>query len=160
MRRRNLGARDHLYIWLDLEEQLMSQITVADTGFVVALLNRRDKLHSAVQNIYDQQASILLPQTALTEVAYLVGRDAGIPTVIQFLQGLASSRFTVVAVSDQDLERTGDILNTYLDSKIDFVDATVMAIAERYDCQTILTVDRRDFQMFRPKHCDYFILLP
>lgn len=138
----------------------MDQCAVADTGFVVALLNQRDRYHSHVRSIYQQQPLILLPQTALTEVAYLVGRDAGIPTVIQFLNGLAKSRFTVVALSEQDIIRVSEILDTYIDSKIDFVDATVMAIAEHYDCDTVLTIDRRDFQIFRPKHRDYFLLLP
>ncbi|MEZ4707025.1 MAG: PIN domain-containing protein [Caldilineaceae bacterium] len=138
----------------------MDHLAVADTGFVVALLNQRDRYHSRVSSIYQQQPMILLPQTALTEVAYMVGRDANIPTVIQFLNGLAKSRFTVVALIDEDIIRVSEILGTYIDSKIDFVDATVMAIAERFDCDTVLTIDRRDFQLFRPKHRDYFILLP
>lgn len=138
----------------------MSQVVVADTGFVVALLNSQDRFHLPVRRVYEQQESILLPQTALTEVAYLVGREAGIPIVIQFLRGISLSRFTLVAIDEQDLEMASNILNEYLDSQIDFVDATVMAIAERYDCDTILTLDRRDFQIFRPQHCDYFTLLP
>lgn len=138
----------------------MSEMVVADTGFVVTLMNRRDRLHSSVRRIYEQKTSILLPQTALTEVAYLVGRDAGIPVVIQFLEGIADSHFITVAVNEHDLTRVAEILAEYVDSKIDFVDATVMAIAERYNCHTILTVDRRDFQVFRPTHCDYFVILP
>lgn len=138
----------------------MSQLVVADTGFVVALLNSQDRFHLPVRRVYEQQESILLPQTALTEVAYLVGREAGIPIVIQFLRGISLSRFTLVAIDEQDLKMASNILNEYLDSQIDFVDATVMAIAERYDCDTILTLDRRDFQIFRPQHCDYFTLLP
>lgn len=145
---------------MDMEIKRMNSLAVADTGFVVALLNSSDKLHAVVRRVYEQQNAIILPQTALTEVAYLIGRDSGIPTVVQFLQGLTKSRFATVALTEQELERVGEILNTYLDSKIDFVDATVMAIAERYECQTVLTLDRRDFQIFRPLHCDYFTILP
>ncbi len=45
---------------------------VADTGFVVALLNRLDTMHNSVTPVYTQQKQILLPQTVLAEVAYLV----------------------------------------------------------------------------------------
>lgn len=53
-------------------------LVIGDTGFVVALLNRNDIKHQDVVRIYSQYPKIILPQTVLTEVAYLVGRDAGI----------------------------------------------------------------------------------
>ncbi|MDT9178413.1 MAG: hypothetical protein P5702_23935 [Limnospira sp. PMC 1291.21] len=70
---------------------------IADTGFVVALLNRKDRQHVAVATIYQQHPTIALPQPALTEIAYLLGRDAGIPTVVQFLRSLDNSRFKVIS---------------------------------------------------------------
>lgn len=66
---------------------------VADTGFIVALLNRTDVWHNAVVAAYQQYDEILLPQTVLAEVAYLVGKVAGVKTVAAFLEGLSSSRF-------------------------------------------------------------------
>ncbi len=41
-----------------------------------------------------------------------------------------------------DLERVAEILEKYADSRIDFVDASVMAVAERYGSKTILTLGR------------------
>jgi uncharacterized protein len=51
-------------------------------------------------------------------------------------------------------------LTKYADSRIDFVDASVMAVAERLSITTILTLDQRDFRLFRPPHCQSFELLP
>ncbi|MDY6785637.1 MAG: PIN domain-containing protein [Cyanobacteriota bacterium] len=133
---------------------------IADTGFVVALLNRQDRYHTAVATIYQQQQAIALPQPALTEIAYLLGRDAGIPKVIQFLRSLDESRFQVISLSPSDTQRVANILDTYQDSQIDFVDGCVMAIAERLNLQTVLTLDRRDFSIVRPQHCSAFNLLP
>jgi predicted nucleic acid-binding protein len=135
-------------------------IAVADTGFVVALLNRTDVRHEAVKAVYANQRSVLLPQTVLAEVAYLLGRDAGTAVVVSFLNGLAASRFRLVALVEQDVSRIAEILAQYADSRIDFVDASVMAIAERYSSTTILTLDQRDFRLFRPQHCDSFEILP
>jgi hypothetical protein len=134
--------------------------TVADTGFVVALVNQRDEQHRAVKTVYAQQQQILLPQTVLAEVAYLVDRDAGTARLVMFLESLSASRFQLVGLRDQDITRTAAILDQYQDSRIDFVDASVMVIAEQYNLNTILTLDRRDFSLYRPLHCPSFTLLP
>ncbi len=103
-----------------------------------------------------------MPQTALVEVAYLLGRDgdAGIQVVVTFLQGLSASKFILTELISEDIIRIGEILAQYADSKVDFVDASVMAMAERLNVKTILTIDQRDFRLFRPKHCGSFTILP
>jgi predicted nucleic acid-binding protein len=133
---------------------------IADTGFVVALANRSDLRHNDVRPVYLRYPLILLPQLVLVEVAYLIGRDVGISAVVQFLQGLPASRFEIIAATDQDIVRTASLIEQYADSKVDFVDASVMAIAERLKIQIVLTIDQRDFRMVRPNHCESFILLP
>ena len=60
----------------------------------------------------------------------------------------------------KDLERVNQILEHYADSQLDFVDAVIVAIAERLRITRILTLDRRDFSIMRPRHCDYFEILP
>jgi len=137
------------------------RFVVADTGFVVALLNRRDMHHGEAVKVYEEmEAPILLPQTVLAEVAYLVGKVAGIENVVRFLRGLKRSRFRLIALQDGDVERVAEILDRYADSRIDFVDASVMAVAEHYRSCIVLTLDRRDFRLFRPQHCKFFELLP
>jgi uncharacterized protein len=133
---------------------------LADSGFVVALVNRSDQRHTEIIPVYNQYAKILLPQLVLVEVAYLIGRDAGIETVVKFLKGLPISRFEVIEASAQDIQRTAQILEQYADSKVDFVDAVIMAMAERLSITTILTIDQRDFRIFRPAHCESFTLKP
>jgi uncharacterized protein len=48
----------------------------------------------------------------------------------------------------------------YASAKLDFVDCTIMAVAERLEIQHIATFDRRDFSIVRPAHIEHFILLP
>ena len=64
------------------------KLVISDTGFIVALLNQTDQKHNDVSVVYLQHEKILLPQTVLVEVAYLVKREAGIKTVIRFLENL------------------------------------------------------------------------
>lgn len=140
--------------------ELERKICIGDTGFIVALMNRKDERHQEVVNIYTKESQILLPQTVLAEVAYLVGRAAGPVAVANTLRFLPSSRFRLLALEAADLVRVAEILEEYQDSRIDFVDATVMAIAERYKITKILTLDHRDFRLFRPRHCQSFNILP
>lgn len=135
-------------------------ICIADTGFIVALANKQDKEHAAVKAVYAQQRKILVPQTVLTEVSYLLRRDVGSAQLIKFLEALPVSRFQLIGLIALDIVRTATILSQYQDSRIDFVDASVMAVAERYELTTILTLDRRDFSLYRPQNCAAFTLLP
>lgn len=65
-----------------------------------------------------------------------------------------------MALTEEDVSRIGDILEEYQDSRVDFVDASVMAMAERLNLTIILTLDCRDFSLYRPQHCTAFTLLP
>jgi predicted nucleic acid-binding protein len=52
------------------------------------------------------------------------------------------------------------IFRQYSDAKLDFVDALVVAIAELLNINRLLMLDRRDFQLIRPKHCVGLELFP
>jgi predicted nucleic acid-binding protein len=135
-------------------------IGVGDTSFVVASLNRRDHFHGAARALIKRATTILMPQTVLTEVAYLIQQRIGSAAVADFLELLGSSKFEPLPLTTQDFHKTASILRQYSDCRIDFVDASVMAVAERLGIETILTLDRRDFSIYRPKHTSYFTLLP
>jgi hypothetical protein len=60
----------------------------------------------------------------------------------------------------QDFTDTAQLLSQYIDTRLDFVDASLIVAAQRLNIASILTFDRRDFGMVRPRHVQYFILLP
>jgi predicted nucleic acid-binding protein len=76
------------------------------------------------------------------------------------VDSVVQGEITVEELTIQDLLRTLELLRRYEDAQIGFVDATVVAIAERLKIQHILTTDRRDFSLIRPRHCKQFELLP
>jgi predicted nucleic acid-binding protein len=53
-----------------------------------------------------------------------------------------------------------EILEQYADNQLDFTDAAIVAIAERLAITRVYTLERRDFSIIRPSHCDYFELFP
>jgi predicted nucleic acid-binding protein len=133
---------------------------VVDTSFVVAVTITTDEEHQACLNLLRQHKMLYLPQSTLAESLYLITKAGGNTIAARFLRSLPSSRYIVVALQDSDFLRTAQILETYADTRVDFVDASIMAVAERLNIGRVLTLDRRDFQIMRPRHRDFFELLP
>lgn len=133
-----------------------------DTGFLYALIDKNDEHHASV---FDAMAkireSIVFPIPAITEVSYFVSRNLGVQALANFLVDLAETGdFDLEPPEPIDYLRSAEILRKYNDANIDFVDACIVAMAERLKITKILTVDRRHFSIFKPLHCDSFEILP
>ncbi|MBI1258739.1 MAG: PIN domain-containing protein [Chloroflexi bacterium] len=133
---------------------------IADTGFVVALGSRIDVKHRVCAAVYEHEDTIYLPQTVLAEVGYMLGNELGNRAFARFLRRLPETKYRILALEMEDFLRTAELLEQYADTRVDFVDATIAAVAERLNIQRILTLDQRDFHIIRPKHRDYFEILP
>lgn len=131
-----------------------------DTGFLLAVIDADDNLHAACTAALEKESAPLLPDVVLPELAYLVLRELGYPALTSFLRSVATGELVQVKSTPQDLERAAEILEKYADSRVDFVDCAIVAMAERLKLRRILTVDRRHFTIFRPTHCDYFEIVP
>lgn len=126
-----------------------------------AQVNGKDSWHSDVINVeLNPIEPIVLPIPAITEVTFLLQRDLGRYAVWEFLETLAQTDILLKSPASIDFERAADVLRNYNDANIDFVDACIVAMAERLNITKILTVDRRHFQLFRPNHCEAFEILP
>jgi predicted nucleic acid-binding protein len=134
---------------------------ILDTSFLLALTDSNDKNHKRVLSVARQlRDPLILPVPVLPEICYLLASRLGHAVMRHFLQDLVSSNIVLESLTIADLQRANQILQQYADSRLDFVDATVVTIAERRNITRILTLDRRDYTMIRPKHCPYFDLLP
>jgi predicted nucleic acid-binding protein len=132
-----------------------------DSGFLYATLDQGDKNHQRVVKLLPNLPdNLLLPTTVLVEVAYLLQARLGHPAMRRFVQELEHGPIQIEAIDKTDLARIHVLLNQYADTEVDFVDASLVTIAERLNIHRILTVDRRDFALIRPAHCDYFEILP
>ena len=132
-----------------------------DTGFLYSTLNHKERLHSEtveiLSSIYEE---IILPVPAITETAYLLLRDLGVKALATFLEDLPEMNLILETPTAADYKRAAEILRKYDDANIDFVDSCIVAIAERLNVTKILTVDRRHFGAFKPRHCAAFEILP
>ena len=119
---------------------------VADTGAILALLDKGDRHHAAVRELYeDRPDDWRLPWAILPEVDYLVGSELGARAQEAFLADVAEGSFVVECGKQEDIVRAHAIGLKYRALKLGLVDAVVMAIAERMRAQAIATLDLRHF---------------
>jgi predicted nucleic acid-binding protein len=79
---------------------------------------------------------------------------------VAFLEDVCQGVFKIMDLSERDYLRVRDICEQYSDSAVGFVDAAVLAVAERLNEPKIATLDHRHFRMMRPRHVDSLVLLP
>ena len=131
-----------------------------DTGFLLAVLDADDSLHHSCARALQAEASPLLPDVVLPELAYMVVRELGHATLSSFLRAVASDELILVRTEADDLVRAAELIEQYADNRVDFVDCVIVALAERLNIERVLTVDQRHFGAFRPKHCASFQIVP
>lgn len=74
------------------------------------------------------------------------------------LEGL--SRMHVEAPTPDDWPRMAQLVRQYGDFPSGGIDASIVALAERLDIETVITLDDRHFRAVRPRHRKAFHLLP
>jgi len=132
---------------------------LADTNCILAFLDRDDRHHAAVVQIV-QTETILIPATVLPEVDYLTTKYLGERVAKAFLKDLVEEYFTYLPVDINDLKQALKVMARYQEVPLGLVDASIVALAERYRIQKILTLDRRHFSLIKPEKMPYFELLP
>ncbi|MBP0015983.1 MAG: PIN domain-containing protein [Cyanobacteria bacterium SBLK] len=123
------------------------------------MLDRSDRYHEAVVNAIEN-STLLIPTTILPEVDYLATKYLGERIAKAFLADVFAGNFTYLRVELEDLQSALEIMNQYKDVPLGLVDSSIIALAERYRIQKILTLDRRHFSLIRPKQIEYLELLP
>ena len=134
---------------------------IADSGAVYALMDRSDAWHERVLRWWERAPDeVLLPVTTLPEITWLLARRIGAHAEAAFVRAVADRHYTVEWLEDSDLVRTAELVEAYADLELGFVDASLVAMAERLDVGVVLTTDRRHFGVVRPRHADRLRLVP
>ena len=136
---------------------------LVDTGGLVAFADRGDRFHFVFRRFFEgtaQYETLIVPCTVLPEVDYFVSRNLGAREAAAFLERITTGELGWEFLSTADFPRIVELMRQYADSNIGFVDASIVAIAERLNIRRILTLDRRHFGVIRPRHCPALDILP
>src|SRR5438105_4044977 len=126
-----------------------------------ALLDRRDAWYGRMRAWLSRtRDAVLVPISVLQETAFLLGTRLGAADEAAFVRVAGRGEMQLEMLSTDDLLRAADLIDGYADFPLGFVDASIVAMAERLDITNILTTDRRHFGVIRPAHCERLRLLP
>ncbi len=129
----------------------MTSLAILDSGPLLASINRADPHHDAcLEVLRSRELDFLIPALCVAEVSYLVGRRLGPGMEAAFLRGLES--FDVRAPVHDDWPRIAELVAQYSDLPLGGTDASVLVAAERWEAETIVTLDRRHFEVARARN--------
>ena len=66
-----------------------------------------------------------------------------------FLQEVADGAYVLEAFTEQDMSTAIRLVKQYADLKLGLADASLVVLAARYRCRSILTLDERHFRAIR-----------
>jgi hypothetical protein len=137
----------------------MTSLAVVDAGPLYAAADADDEDHLASRAALARSAlRLVVPALVVAEATYFVGRRLGAAAESRFLGGIRE--LDVEGPSPEDFTRMAELVETYADFPLGGTDASVIALAERLEAPTIVTLDRRHFAAVVPRHRKAFQLLP
>lgn len=129
---------------------------IVDTGFLVALYIRGDVLHESAVEFLRQQTGTLITVTAV------VVETSFFPDALgkrEFLSWISRSGLEIREIPVDDCSEIVRSIDKYADQNIDFADAALVWLANRTGDREILTVDEKDFSIYRLKRNKQFRLV-
>lgn len=131
-----------------------------DTGPIVGFLYAADGHHAAAEAAIEASAKKRRALCTTWEVigeAYTLFRMQYSPAnsaepALQVLRWARESAVEVLATSDADHQRAAALLGLYGQLRLSYVDALLLASAERHRVEELITVDGRHFNAIRLAH--------
>lgn len=117
---------------------------IADTGFLVAFVNRRDAHHDWAISLEPQLTGPLLTCEAVLAETVFHLQDARI------VLGLLEDQLVALAFDVNDhLPHLTALAERYADRKPDLADLCLIRMSELNPAHSIITTDREDFRVYR-----------
>jgi predicted nucleic acid-binding protein len=133
-------------------------LILIDAGPLIALFRGDDQHHAACASaVHTLRAPLATVWPAVTEAMHLLRSWEGKEGLWQRLLG-GDPR--ILPLGDEDFPRMRELMGKYRDLPMDLADAALVRAAERERIDTIFTIDRKDFALYRPRHVRRFKILP
>ncbi len=125
----------------------------------MALIHADDRHHlscrEALKKIRDPLATVW---PAITEAMYLLGFSSTAQDALWRL--LEGDAVKILPLDAADLPRMRELMRKYRDLPMDLADAGLVRVAEREKISRVFTIDRQDFELYRPRAVRRFTILP
>jgi len=130
-----------------------------DTGPLAAIVDPSEAEHQrCVETLAQIEPPLLTCWPVITEAAWLLRRDAD--ALRRLLRGAQTGFFTVLDLRDKELPDIEALYARYTDLSPQLADLTLLYLAARDSLETVFTLGRRNFNVFRLKGKKRLRLLP
>ncbi|MGH8959907.1 MAG: PIN domain-containing protein [Jatrophihabitantaceae bacterium] len=134
---------------------------IVDTSALLAYFAASEPDHAVVAKYIDVSADMLIVSPyVVAELDYLAATRHGVDAELAVLDELTSGAWDLPGLDIDDLKRARSIIAKYGEQNIGVADASNVVLAERYRTRTIVTLDRRHFEVLRPSAGGRFTMLP
>ena len=135
---------------------------IVDTSALLAYFNTREPDHGDVARVIDEHADgvLVVSPYVVAELDYLVATRIGVDAELAVLRELSSGAWHLADFDAGNLERATAVIEKYRDQDIGLADASTVVLADQHRTTTILTLDRRQFEVLRPIGGGRFSILP
>jgi uncharacterized protein len=132
---------------------------LVDTGPLVAILSRQDAHHEVcVEALQEMPGPLLTCWPVITEAAWLLRRS---PLAVQRLLGSMDRGFLeLLPLAGAEANAIASLMKRYEGIRPQLADATLVYLASRERIETIFTLDRGDFSIYRTVRKRSFRILP
>jgi len=122
-----------------------------DTGPLVAILKADDSNHQkCVASLREMDQPLYTCWPVMTEAAWLLRHS---PHAVQRLLAAVNGEFLeVLPMAGAEAKAIGAIMKRYESIRPQLADAALVYLADREKIDTIFTLDRRDFSIYRTSH--------
>jgi predicted nucleic acid-binding protein len=132
---------------------------LVDTGPLVALIHEDDNEHRICKDTFltfSEPLGTVWP--VLTEALYLLNFSWEAQNALWEI--IQASAVEILPLGTDDVDRMRELMRKYRDLPMDLADAALVRVAERERLRRIFTLDRRDFQIYRPSRIGRFAIFP
>jgi hypothetical protein len=127
-------------------------MVIVDTGFWLALVDKKDTYHEAAkQALKKYNEPLITTWCVITETCYLLLPRKGVKTQVAFINSLYQGLFTVFNLEPEHGLKIAQLMEKYADLPMDLADASLVILAEHLGHGRIFSGDRRDFNTYRWK---------
>jgi uncharacterized protein len=135
-------------------------VIIADTSALLAFFNDREPDHASVRDVVERESRpLVVSPYVVAELDYLVAKRFGVSTELSVLRELGSGAYDLAVLGADDLLVCASLIEKYADQNIGVADASLAVLARRHETRSILTLDRRHFEVVRPLNGGRFTLL-
>jgi len=128
-------------------------VIIADTGFWLALANRRDAHHKrATAALAQIREPLVSTWPVLTETCHVLLSRLGVDAEMTFVRALGRGACEIFGLRETHLPRIEELMQKYRDLPMDLADASIVVLAEELGSERILSTDNRDFGAHRWKN--------